>query len=144
MASRRGDCPALRGFTSLRRTAVGARRSSTLIVRMMPARVPSLPIKTYACCNERISGPALVVIWSRREDAVGCGNNGEQHEQGRSRQSPPQQGWRNQRQTRRYPHPDVAKGLRTEFRCRLSRNREAERGFAFAERDVAEPAPPRS
>ena len=30
-----------------------------------------------------------VVIWSRREDAVRCGHNGEQHEQGRSRQSPP-------------------------------------------------------
>jgi len=34
--------------------------------------------------------------------------------------------------------------LRTEFRSRLSRNREAERGFAPTERDVAEPAPPRS
>jgi hypothetical protein len=28
------------------------------------------------------------------EDAVGFGQDGEQHEQGRSRQSPPQQGWR--------------------------------------------------
>jgi len=36
---------------------------------------------------------ALVVIWPRREDDVGYGNKGEQHEQGRSRQSPPQQGW---------------------------------------------------
>src|SRR6266404_6465856 len=70
------------------------------------------------CCNERISNPALVVIWSRREDAVGCGHNGEQHEQVRSRQSPPQQGWRNQRQTRKHPHPHVAKDLRTEFRSR--------------------------
>ena len=34
---------------------------------------------------------------------------GEQHEQGRSRQSSPQQGWRNQRQTRKHPHPHVAK-----------------------------------
>ena len=41
---------------------------------------------------------ALVAIWSRREDALGCGHNGEQHEQGRSRQSAPQQGWRNQRE----------------------------------------------
>ena len=31
----------------------------------------------------------LVAIWSRREDAVGCRHGGEQHEQGRSRQSPP-------------------------------------------------------
>jgi hypothetical protein len=68
--------------------------------------------------------PALVAVWSRREDAVGCAHNGEQHEQGRSRQSPPQQGWRNQRQTRKHPHPHVAIGLRTEFRSRLSRNRE--------------------
>src|SRR5258705_12252149 len=72
----------------------------------------------------------LVDIWSRREDAFGRGNNGEQHEQGRSRQSPPQQGWRNQRQTRKHPHPHVAKDLRTEFCSRLSRNREAERSLA--------------
>ena len=32
---------------------------------------------------------------------IGCGHNGEHHEQGRSRQSPPQQGWRNQWQTRK-------------------------------------------
>ena len=34
----------------------------------------------------------LVAIRSRREDALGCGHYGEQHEQGRSRQSAPQQG----------------------------------------------------
>ena len=43
-----------------------------------------------------------VAIWSRGEDAPGCGHNGEQHEQGRSRQSPPQQGWRNQPQARKH------------------------------------------
>src|SRR6266849_404019 len=52
---------------------------------------------------------SVVAIRYRREDAVGCGHNGEQHEQGRSRQSPPQQGWRNQRQTRKHPHPHIAK-----------------------------------
>src|SRR5260221_4653138 len=54
----------------------------------------------------------LVAIWSRREDAFGRGNNGEQPEQGRTRQSPPQQGWRYQRTARELPHPHVATGLR--------------------------------
>src|SRR5207248_3137897 len=49
--------------------------------------------------------------------------------QGRSRQPPPQQGWRNQRQARKHPHSHVAEDLRTEFRCRLRRNRKAERGL---------------
>jgi hypothetical protein len=35
-------------------------------------------------------------------DAVGRRHNGGQHEQGKSRQSPPQQGRRNQRQSRKH------------------------------------------
>src|SRR4051794_38018201 len=71
-----------------------------------------------------------------------AGKKGEQHEQGRSRQPPPQQGWRNQRQTWKHPDPNLAKGLRTEFRSRLPRNGQAERGLAEAKRDVAQPASP--
>src|SRR5258707_2566525 len=42
------------------------------------------------------------------------------------------------------PDPNATEGLRTKFRSRLPRNRKAERSFAQAERDIAEPASPRS
>src|SRR6266478_6377347 len=92
-----------------------------------PTSPSSLPSKTHAV-QSPFAERALVAIWSRRVNAVGRGRNGEQHEQGKSRQSAPQQGRRNQRQTRKHAHPHVAQGLRTEFRSGLSRHREAERG----------------
>src|ERR1700737_3580577 len=45
---------------------------------------------------------SLVAIRSRREEALGCGHNGEQHEQGRSRQSPPTQEWEKRRKKRKH------------------------------------------
>ena len=47
------------------------------------------PSKMFGSTNDERS---LVAIRTRREDALGCGHNREQHEHGRSRQSPPQQG----------------------------------------------------
>ena len=72
-----------------------------------PTSPSSLPSKTHAV-QSPFAERALVAIWSRRVDAVGRGHNGEQHEQGKSRQSPPQQGRRNQRLTRKHAHPHVA------------------------------------
>src|SRR5438270_8028752 len=48
-----------------------------------------------------------------------CSSNG-RHEQIKSRQSSPQQRWRNQRETRKYPDPHVAQNLRTAFCGRYS------------------------
>src|SRR6266700_5508052 len=108
--------------------------------------LPSVEVpltRPFKCPCGAENEPALVAIWFWREDAVG-GQNGEQHEQSRLRQSLPKQGRRNQRQARKHPDPNATEGLRSEFRSRLPRNRKAARGFAQAERDVAEPASPRS
>jgi hypothetical protein len=75
--------------TSLKNLAKIDLWTSLLVNRLPPPHPPDAAHKT--CFRER----SLVAIRSRREDAIGCGHNGEQHEQRRSRQSAPQQGWRN-------------------------------------------------
>src|SRR5260370_14315462 len=80
-----------------------------------PTSPSSLPSKTHAV-QSPFAERALVAIWSRRVGAVGRGHNGEQDEQGKSRQSPPQQRPRNQRQKRKNAHPPGALGLRAQGR----------------------------
>src|SRR5229473_2963106 len=80
----------------------------------------------------------------RREDAAYRGNRGAQHEQAKPRRTSPRQERRNQPQARQHTDPYLTQNLRTGLCGRLSRNRKTQRGAAPAQRDVAEPASPRS
>jgi hypothetical protein len=81
---------------------------------------PSPLVNTALLGALAISERGILARWSAQVDAVGCGHNGEQHEQGRSRSPPPQHGRWNQQQTRKHRHPYVEKDLREEFRCGLT------------------------
>jgi hypothetical protein len=105
--------------------------------------------KTSHGVQDRSIGPALTCCGARLPSGPGgrmlsFAEQGEQQEQGRSRQSPPQPRRRNQPQARQHPDRHIAQDLRTRFCRRLSRDRETGRDSPSTQRNVTESAPPRS